>query len=566
MKHKIWDISPRISHSDAGLLSPFSALQAQLLHNRGITNSTSAELFLKQDISLLHDPMLLPNMKPALARLQAAIPDKETVGIFGDFDADGITGTALLSEGMETLGYHVIPYLPHRTKEGHGLSHKAVEYFKEHGTTIIITVDCGTTSIDEIARAKELGIDTIITDHHEPLDELPVATAIVNPKLPNSAYPFPYLAGAGLAFKLIQGLCDRLMIDWDYSLLQLAAIGTIIDVTPITGENRYIVSAGLKSMNLNPKPGLQEILKLAGRYKDTIDTTSISFVIGPRINAPGRIEHCITSYNLLRATSNEQAYPLARELEAINRQRQSLTSTLSEIAFEQVSNHQQSKEILIIDHEEFTPGISGLLASKLSNYYYKPAIVMAPEVPSSDIFIGSCRSIPEFDLVNALGECGDIFIRFGGHKRAAGFTIARDNIDILRSTLTEIANLRLYELDLRPTIKVDANVKLNSITGPNFHFLQELAPHGEGNPLPTFLTRQVDVVKISRMGAESQHLHLTLKYQGAIWEATAFNLGTLWEDGTKSIDIVYNVGRGRRYKADNIQINIMDFRKSEKSA
>ncbi|MDP6102147.1 MAG: single-stranded-DNA-specific exonuclease RecJ [Dehalococcoidia bacterium] len=564
LSRKIWHVTPRISSEAGWKLAPFSPLTAQLLHNRGITDLRSAEAFLACDESLLENPLLLPDMGNAISRLQRALTDGETIGIFGDFDADGVTGTALLAEGLENLGGNVIPYLPHRVKEGHGLNSQAVNALREQGVTLIVTVDCGIASPAEVAEAASLGMDTIITDHHTPLPEVPAALAIVNPKLAGSFYPFPNLAGVGLAFKLVQGLSQHMGYRWDEGLLQLAALGTVTDVTPLLGENRYIVAAGLRSMNAEPRPGLKELLRLGGQAGATLDTESISFVLGPRLNAPGRLEHAISSYNLLRASSQEEAHPLAKELERLNRERRDLTGKALDDATTQMDHaaenqYHSSEHLLLLWSEEFTSGIVGLLASRLVDEYYRPAVMVALD---GDLGRGSARSIPEFNLVSALEECRDLFIRFGGHPRAAGFVIPRENLPDLRERLTTIAQRELGHLSLQPTVNVDAHVRLTSLTGENFQFLQDLAPYGEGNPAPVFITKQVQVMEATRLGAQGQHLRLRLKHGGALWDATAFGQSEAWQEGMEFLDVVYSVGLNKRNGRETMRMVIHDFRQA----
>jgi single-stranded-DNA-specific exonuclease len=568
----VWHVTPRISPEASQKLAPFSPLAAQLLHNRGITDLPAAEAFLAWDESLLEDPLLLPDMGNAIARLQRALADGETIGIFGDFDADGITGTALLAEGLENLGGKVIPYLPHRVKEGHGLNSQAVDALHAQGVTLIVTVDCGITSPKEVAEAASLGIDTIITDHHTPLPEVPDALAIVNPKLAGSVYPFPNLAGVGLAFKLVQGLSEHLGRRWDESLLQLAAVGTVTDVTPLVGENRYIVAAGLRSMNAEPRPGLKELLRLGGQADAVLDTESISFVLGPRLNAPGRLEHAISSYNLLRASSQEEAIPLAQVLERLNRERRELTGKALDNVTSQIDSSLSAAEgnghLLMLWSEEFTSGIVGLLASRLVDEHYRPAVVVALD---GDLGRGSARSIPEFNLASALEECRDMFIRFGGHPRAAGFVIHRENLPDLRDRLTAIARRELGHLSLQPTINIDANVRLTTLTGANFQFFQGLAPYGEGNPTPVFITKGVQVTDATRLGNQGQHLRLKLKHGGALWDAMAFGQGEAWhallseegQDKTGLLDVVYSVGLNQWNGRETMRMIIHDFRPAE---
>ena len=329
---RAWRVASRAPADVNAKLSAYSPLAAQLLYNRGVTDLPSAKAFLSTDEKLLEDSLLLPDIQSAVSRINRALRDGETIGIFGDFDADGVTATALLEEGLARLGGRVIPYLPHRVKEGHGLNSQAVHALHEQGVTLLVTVDCGVTSVDEVSEAASLGMDTIITDHHTPLPRIPDACAIVNPKLDGSIYPFPHLAGVGLAFKLVTALYASMDRSWDETLLQLAALGTVTDVTPLVGENRYIVAAGLRSLNTNPRPGLKELLRLAGLEVGELDTETIAYTLGPRLNAPGRLEHASKGYDLLRAASTEEAAPLARDLERMNRERQGLTQKAQDAA------------------------------------------------------------------------------------------------------------------------------------------------------------------------------------------------------------------------------------------
>jgi single-stranded-DNA-specific exonuclease len=560
INHKAWRVTPRISPEASQRLAPFSPLAAQLLHNRGITELAGAEAFLARDESLLEDPLLLPDMGSAISRLQRALLDGETIGIFGDFDADGVTGTALLAEGLEALGGKVIPYLPHRVEEGHGLRSRAIHALRGQGATLIVTVDCGITSPAEVEEAASLGMDTIITDHHIPLPRVPAALAVVNPKLAGSAYPFPNLAGVGLAFKLVQALSQHMGRPWDERLLQLAALGTVTDVTPLVGENRYIVAAGLRSMNADPKPGLKELLRLGGLADAVLDTDSISFVLGPRINAPGRLEHAISSYNLLRASSQEEALPFAQELERLNRERHELTGKALDSAAKQLGPGLPSGYLLLLWSEEFTPGIVGLLASRLVEEHYRPAVVVALD---GGLGRGSARSIPEFNLVSALEECQALFTRFGGHPRAAGFIIPRENLQALRERLTAIARRELAHLSLQPTIKIDAHVRLTSLIGANLQFFHDLAPYGEANPAPVFITKGVKVMDATRVGAQGQHLRLRVKHGGAVWDAMAFGQGDAWHDETDLLDVVYSVGVNQWRGQETLRMVIEDFRPAE---
>lgn len=565
LSNKVWQVTPRISQDAFQKLDSFPPLAAQLLHNRGITDSASAKIFLASDARLLENPLLLPDMGKAISRIKTALLTHELIGVFGDFDADGITGTALLSEGLENMGGKIMPYLPHRVKEGHGLSSQAVDAFHKQGVTLIITVDCGITSPREVAEATALGIDIIITDHHTPSTEIPAAQAIVNPKLSSSEYPFPHLAGVGLAFKLVHGLSEHLRQDWDESLLQLAALGTVTDVTPLLGENRYIVATGLHSMNTNLKPGLKELLNLSGQTEGSLDTESISFIFGPRINAPGRIKHAMSSYNLLRSSSREEAIPLALELDSLNRERQNMTRKALDSAIKYMNQRDTLakgrnvplEHILFLSSDEFTPGIVGLLASRLVEEHYKPSVVIAID---GDVGRGSARSITEFNMAAALEECSDLFTSFGGHPMAAGFIVPKNNIQYLHERLLHIAQRELSHLSLQPTINIDAHVRLTSLTGDNLQFLQALAPYGEGNPTPIFITKNVKVIDVVRLGNQKQHLRLKLKENQALWDAMAFGQAERWQEKTDSLDVVYKLGLNHWRGQTTLRMIIQDFR------
>ncbi len=556
----MWTVAPRMPQSVAQTLEPLSPLSSQLMFNRGVKTSQQAEAFLARDHSLLHDPFLLPQMREAVARISEALAAEEAIGIFGDFDADGVTGTALLAEGLASLGGKVIPYLPHRTQEGHGLNIKAIDKLSELGVSLIVTVDNGTTSIDEISRAASLGVDTIVTDHHLPTSILPSAVAVVNPKLPGSEYPFPYLAGVGLAFKLVQALHIYLGRYWNESLLQLAAIGTVTDVVPMIGENRYIVSAGLDSINRNPLPGIKELLRVAGESVGYVDEESLAFTIGPRINAPGRMEHASSSYSILRASSSEEAVPLAQKIENINRERQNATRLALDKLYEHLGSDITSYPLICIWDDEFKAGISGLLASRLVEEYYRPSIVVAIE---GDIARGSARSIDGFDIAAALMQCSYLLLQFGGHQKAAGFTVKKENLALLKEKLLEIAGHDLEFFPKASVLEIDAHVRLQSLMGVNYQFMNDLAPYGEDNRKPVFLTKDVKILGSRKIGKQKEHLILRLEYGGAFWEAIAFGRGEDVVSQGDRIDIVYKLGVDKWKLNRPIRLMLEDFRPIE---
>ena len=559
-KSKSWHLMPPISPETNRELGPYSRLSNQLLHNRGVRTLTEREIFLSRNEDLLEDPLLLPNISSAIKRIKQALERKESISVFGDFDADGTTGTALLAEGLETLGAKVIPYIPHRIKEGHGLNQQAIESLKDQGVSLIITVDCGVTSSKEISMANTLDIDTIVTDHHPAGDTLPDALAIINPLLPESTYPFTGLAGVGLAFKLVQALFENLNMQWDKRLLQMAAVGTITDVTPIIKENRYIVSEGIKSMNEVPNTGLKELLRMGGQDQYKVDSESISFFIGPRINAAGRLDDPMLSYRLLRSQSVPEASHLAKMLDTLNIQRRDLTKMAMEIAQQKIDASKLEKQIVILSDEAFTPGIAGIVASRIVENYYKPTIVISLDDKTGR---ASARSTPEFDISSALEECADLLISGGGHPRAAGFTISKENIPALESKLYAIADRDLNK-SLSPTLEIDAHIQFEALNHDNLKFLIDLEPYGEGNPRPIFTSKNVLVLQCETLGADGQHIRFKLKQGDQIWNGIAFNQGhKVKEDNLRNnstIDIVYSVGTNKWRGNIETRLVIEDFK------
>ena len=408
--------------SDPGFLgASLPKVVAQILHSRGITSGSGIESFLNPQ---LHDPSLLPGMEAALDTLHRAIKSNETIGVIGDFDVDGVTGTALMTQALRDLGASVVPYIPHRVDEGHGPNMAAVQTLKEQGASVLVTVDCGITSSEEVAFAQELGIDVIITDHHVPPPTLPAAVAIVDPKLDSSQYPFQGLSGGGLAFKLAQGLYDLLGRPWKRELLELAALSTVADLVPMRGENRFLVKAGLQELRRTTRPGLQALYRHARVSPQSIDAETISFQIAPRLNAAGRLDHASISFGLLLTNSPEEAEKLAEQLEALNRERRRLTEDAYAKAQKEVRGCPSLPAILLIEGDHLHPGIAGLVASRLVEEFHRPAVAMSR---IDTVIRASARSIPEFDLVgDGLNGCKDLFSRYGGHPQAAGFEMPRE--------------------------------------------------------------------------------------------------------------------------------------------
>ncbi len=556
MNHYRWNLLPLVPDEHLAKTSGFSPLITQLLYNRGLTEPSQLELFITGDKRLSGDPSRLPDIQPAAARIYQALLSGENIAIYGDFDADGITGTALLVQGLSALGGRVIPYIPHRLTEGYGLKTTALENLHQQGVSLVISVDCGITALAEVKRARRLGLDIIITDHHTPLPEIPPAIAVVNPKRADSSYPFSELTGAGVAIKLLQALFQGIGKEEQLDgLFDLAALGTVADMAPLQGENRYLVKQGLKLINTAPRLGIKEIISQAGLSVGSLDAESISWIIAPRLNAAGRLAHAMTSYKLLMTNSPKEAQGLAVWLEQKNGERQRLTTKTLTKAREQILA-QGISPLLIAADSDYPLGIAGLVASRLSEEFYRPAIVIRSGEKMSS---GSCRSIPQFNIIQALNQCSRLLSQFGGHSQAAGFTLPTKNLARLEHNLSQLAATALAGADLRPQLDIDAEVTLPDLSGDTFNTIQQLAPFGRGNPAPTFLSRRAEVVDCRTMGNGREHLRLKLKQGSMVWDGVAFRLGEFLAEVSPRLDIAYNLEIDRWGGQERLRLNIMDF-------
>ena len=560
MNHYRWNLLPPAPEKHLAATSGLSPLIAQLLYNRGLTEPAQLEAFISGDKRLAGDPSQLPDIEPALARIYRALLSGETIAIYGDFDADGITGTAILVHGLSRLGGKTVPYIPHRLTEGYGLNITALENLHRQGISLVITVDCGITALAEVKRANQLGLDIIITDHHSPLPEMPPAVATINPKRADSSYAFSELTGAGVALKLLQALFQNLGKEEQLGeLMDLAAIGTVADIAPLSGENRYLVKEGLKLMNTTPRLGLREIISQAGLTPGNLSAESISWAIAPRLNAAGRLAHAMTSYKLLMTESPQEARDLAIWLEEKNTERQKLTTKVLAIAREQVLA-QGITPMLVAADKDYPLGVAGLIAGRLAEEFYRPAIVVRTgETVSS----GSGRSIPEFNIIKALTQCRSLLSHFGGHSQAAGFTLPTKNLPYLQEQLSRLAAEQLADADLRPQLDIDAEVTLPDLSGDTFNAIQQLAPFGRGNPSPTFLSHRTEAIDCRTMGNGAQHLRLKLKQGGTVWDGVGFRLGCYLAEISPQLDIVYNLEIDRWGGKERLRLNIVDFAPSD---
>lgn len=525
-----------------------------------MTEPADYKLFLEAGLPADTDPFLLPDIQPAIGRIYRALLSGEKIIVYGDFDVDGITSTALLVESIKALGGEAEPYIPHRLTEGYGLKSAAIESLRKQGAGLIITCDCGVTAIPEVKKARKLGLDIVITDHHTPLDELPPAIAVVDPKRTDSHYPFTGLAGVGVALKLVQALFRGLgKEEKPDNLLDLVTLGTVADIVPLLGENRYLVKKGLRVLNNTTRLGIKELMLQSGLTEGSIDSVKISWVIAPRLNTPGRLEHALASYQLLTTDSPEEAKELSVWLERKNVERQKMTQEAMNLAREQVAKEERAP-VLFVTAEEFPAGVNGLVAGRLSEEYYRPAVVVRRGEFWST---GSCRSIPEFNIVNALRQNHSLLSHYGGHAQAAGFTLPTRNLGQLKRNLLESAAVELSGVELRPHIDIDMRVGLADIGGrKTYDLMQKLAPFGEGNPAPVFLSCGVSVLDCRTMGNNGEHLRLKLKQGNTVWNGVAFGLGNYIGEIVSDIDVVYNLEIDRWNGNENLRLNILDFGKT----
>jgi len=564
---KRWEVAPRAPNSHFAQFPDLPPLIVQILYNRGFTAPEEVEDFLRYRWQN-DDPMILKGMPQAVQRLSQAILNNESIAVYGDYDADGVTSTALMMQALTALGGQAQAYIPNRFDEGYGLNNNALAELAERGVKVVLTVDCGIRSVNEVAYGNSLGLDIIITDHHTVGPEVPPALAAINPKQPDCAYPFKELAGVGLAYKLTQALLQSGPLVHRLNnanlhakeFLDLVALGTVADLAPLYGENRKLVNEGLQLLNRQLRPGLAALME-QGRAKanSRITAGTIGFTIGPRLNAAGRLDSALAAYQLLMAKNGVQASSLAVELDRQNRERQKLTEETVAVARETILADKTQSPLYFIAHPEFNPGVVGLAASRLCDEFYRPVLVaeQGPETTK-----GSARSISEFHITEALDQCSDLLVRYGGHAAAAGFTVENKNLPALQNRLLEIAHQSLDAANLRPTIFIDGEVNLRGVRPALVETITHLQPFGYGNPTPRFLTRNLQVKYRKVVGQEGKHLKLTLNDGRHNWSAIAFRQGH-WLDRihvSQRIDAVYclefNEWNGERI----MQLNIKDLR------
>ncbi len=535
-------------------------LLAILLSNREITSEEQINKFLNPKRNDFYNPFGMPDMEKAVNRILKAIENNEKTIIYGDYDVDGITSVAVLKSFLEERGIQVGVYIPNRLNEGYGLNKEAVKYIAKQGYKLMITVDCGITAIEEVEYAKELGIETIVTDHHEPAENLPEAVAVVDAKRKDNKYECRNLAGVGVVFKLIQALSIKLGLEEKEYLkfLDIVCIGTISDIVPLTDENRVIVKLGLKLVEQTRNLGLREILQSCGYSK--INSTTISFGVAPRINACGRMGHQEEALNLLLSKNIDEVKDLTIKLNDYNKTRQEIEKTIYNEAIEQIEkNNLANKNTIVVYGKGWHHGVIGIVSSKITELYFKPSILLSEE---DGEYKGSGRSVEGFDLHEALMECNKTIKKFGGHAMAVGINIEKDKIKEFEETFEKVATEKNVD-KIVPILNVDAEIKLDDITKEMVESLKELEPFGEANKMPIFAFRNLKIDSIRSL-TNGKNLKLSVRDNKNIVNAIGFNLGELseiYKIGDK-IDIAGNLEINSFNGVDSIQINIKDIMKS----
>lgn len=565
-KSKRWQIASRVPSLIIARFPKLHPLLVQVLYNRGVTTPEQVNAFLEPE-ALIGNPFQMRGMNEAVERLRRAIRNGERIAVYGDFDVDGVTATALLVQTLESLGALVLPYIPHRIDEGYGLNQEALKQLLDQRVSVVVTVDCGVRSLPEVAYGKEIGLDMIVTDHHAPGDDLPDAFAVINPKQKLCSYPSKELSGAGIAFKLAQALLrvdgrvplgtNQVRIT-DEALVDLAALGTVADLVALVGENRALVKRGLAQLRQCERPGIQALMRQAALRPEVVDTGTIGYVLGPRLNAAGRLEHALMAFTLLTTQYPGEADDLAQKLEATNRERQRLTNEMATKAREAILSQIDSERLLFTADPEFPEGIIGLVASRLAEEFYRPAIAVHCGPDESR---GSARSINEFNIVDALDECQDLLVRHGGHSMAAGFTVRNESLSELERRLKEIARRQLGDSELVASLSVDAEARLSDMTWDLQRALEQLAPFGYGNREPLFVSRGVAVRDFKAVGTE--HLKLLLGDGQVAWDAIAFRQAAWIGSLPRRIDIAYHLEARPFNNEPRLQLNIKDLQGSE---
>jgi single-stranded-DNA-specific exonuclease len=539
---------------------------ARLLCQRGLHDPDVAQRFLNPSLDHLHDPLLLADMRAAIDRIMAAIARRERIAIHGDYDVDGITSTVIVRRALELLGADVVHFIPERLKDGYGLQPAAIDRLRAAGVGMIVSVDCGIRGADAARRARECGVDLIITDHHEPDAQLPPALAVINPKRADCSYPDKSLAGVGVALKLVHALCRQAQREaWLPGFIKVAAIGTLADVVPLVGENRVIAKLGLDMLSRGPhKIGLRSLLEISGLSGKTIDSYHVAFMLAPRVNAAGRMSTPDIATRLLLAADEamaEEVRQLAMQLDGENIRRQEEEAEILAEAKRIVESDPDvgARSVLVVAGDNWHRGVIGIVASKLVDTFHRPAIVLSVE---DGVAYGSCRSISKFDMLAALERCAHLLVRFGGHKQAAGLALEASRIREFRFAVNDVADETLGPDDLMPRLRIDGDLTFRGITGDVAAGVASLAPFGAGNPRPVFAARRVEIIDGPRKLKE-RHLKMALRQDGRIFRAIAWRAAERHDclaENKSQLDVAFSLEQNQYNGETYLELSIADFR------
>lgn len=553
---KRWQVAERLPIEVERELHGYHPVLRQILYNRGYETHAAARSFLEAQPPADTEPEKMLGIPQAVERIRYALDRRQSIAIYGDYDADGVTATALLTHALGAVGADVRGYIPNRFDEGYGLNNEALDSLKAAGISLVVTVDCGIRSIIEAEHARQIGLDLIISDHHHPSQELPPAIAVINPKQPGDQYGDKDLAGVGLAYKLAAALYAEHGLAVD-SYLDLVALGTVADLAPLRGENRALVRQGIGYLKKSARQGVLSLIHAAGISAPQINVSQIGYVLGPRLNAAGRLESARAALDLLLTDEPATAGLLAQQLDSQNRERQRITQEIQEQAEAIALAGDPQALLLFAARPEFNPGVVGLAASRLTERFYRPAVVA---YQSETFTRASCRSIPEFHITNALDECADLLEHHGGHAAAAGFTVANENLAELIERLQAIAQEQLGGLDLRRMLKADKELTLSDLHPDILKDLKWLEPTGMANPQAVFVSRDLEIKRARRVGRDEAHLKLDVSDGWITYPAIAFQQGHWYEQMPRRVDLIYNYEQNEYNGRISLQLNVIDIK------
>ncbi len=565
---KQWKLLPKISEEIVSQFPDMNPVCLQLLQNRNIDTQEKMDEFFNSDyIDDIHDPYILKDMKKAVKRIYEAADKKEKVLVYGDYDADGVTSSALLNDILNKIGIKVETYIPHRETEGYGFNMNSVQEIIDKKFDLVISCDCGVSNFDEVEKLTKSGVDVIITDHHKEPKKLPPALAIVHAGLSREKYPYSKLAGVGIAYKLACGLLKSKLCKLDDKekdktakwLLDLVALGTVADMVSLVGENRTLVKYGLLVLKKTQRLGLQELYKISGTKVENMSSYTIGFQIGPRLNAAGRIGHANTAFELLITKNLERAIDISNELNANNKERQDITKEMVGEAKEDMEVINDKKKMIWVKSSSWNLGIIGLVAGRLSNEFYRPSFALGFDKKN---WVCSCRGIDELDLMEIINHVGDKLLRFGGHKAAAGFSVSVENIDQVKFEIEKFIDKKLKGIELVPSVYLDAEINLGDVDWGLWKYLDKFEPFGMDNKKPKFLIKNCIVKEIQFLGAEKNHIKITLEKERIMKKAIGFRMAKNFTNLKvgDSIDLVAEIGLNEWNGNRSLELYIEDLK------